>query len=103
MLTLPTTHSPEVLARRARVQELRKQILLLADKRRLIKSCYRLPHGQEQHQQELTRLCGLFGLKAYEWNRHARPGRHEYRDVLTVLHQELATLRGKVHGPPQPA
>lgn len=100
LITEPT---PETLARRARVAELREHIARLANRRRMIKTCYRMPHGQEQHLQELARLCQLFDIKAYDWNQHARPGRHEYRDVLTALHQELAGLRGKVHGPPQPA
>jgi hypothetical protein len=100
---MTVTQHPELtqeeLQKRARVRELRDQIGMLAHRRRAIKSCYSLPHGQEQHLYELTRLRRLFGIPSYGWNQHCQPSRHDYKAELTALHIELATLRGKVHGP----
>ena len=95
--TLASPVTPEVLARRQRIQELRDSIKKFAEYRRMIKAAYSLNHQGQDHPKMLASCRTLLGIQACSWEQHCVPSRTLYRDDLTAFHVELANLRGKQH------
>jgi hypothetical protein len=93
--TLPTTHvgpTAEELAKRARIRELRAKIAELARYRTAMNRAFRLPHNSPEWATALRALHGLHAtLSCID--------RRDQRWKITAYHQELASLRGKCHGP----
>ena len=104
-LVIPEHHiglTAEELQKRARVRELRDLIRKEARDRTVIKTAYRLPHRSPEHKAAMAAVRAHLGIDpkiTFEWNWHCQPNRDYGRAWITELHIELATLRGKVHGP----